>query len=159
MWRRACITEARFEDANNQAIDNNGGKKDPNVNVNDKQEVKRADDQEIENVKDEEGKNVQDQQVFETDDDTNNDDFDCSLPPHKRVDLTVEEVVFENTTSDLKKDKGEQGEKKKKGVITFSEVGANKDNNPNGVFNDRGEVGYNKASGTWVPAMRIEDGW
>ncbi|GJY68691.1 hypothetical protein Tco_0471673 [Tanacetum coccineum] len=80
-------------------------------------------------------------QVSEADDDTNNDDFRCSLPPHKGVDLTVEEVVFENTTSDLKKDKDEQ------------------DNNPNGVFNDGGEVGYNKASGTWVPAMRIEDGW
>ncbi|GJT65213.1 hypothetical protein Tco_1016693 [Tanacetum coccineum] len=48
--------------------------------------------------------------------------------------------------------------KKKKGVIIFSEVGANKDNNPNGVFNDGGEVGYNKADGTWVLATRIEDG-
>nr|GEY30698.1 hypothetical protein [Tanacetum cinerariifolium] len=76
-------------------------------NLNDKQEVKRADDQEIKNVKDEDGTNVQDQQVFEADDDTNNDDFDCSLPPHKGVNLTVKEVVFENTTSDLKKDKDE----------------------------------------------------
>nr|GEY14172.1 myosin heavy chain-related protein [Tanacetum cinerariifolium] len=53
----ACIIEARFEDTNNQAVDNNGGdKKDPNVN--DKQEVKKADDQEIENVKDKERKNT-----------------------------------------------------------------------------------------------------
>ncbi|GKE40853.1 hypothetical protein Tco_1464258 [Tanacetum coccineum] len=60
----ARIIEARFEDTNNQAIDNNSGdKKDPNVN--DKQEVKKADDQEIKNVKDEECKNVKDQQVFE----------------------------------------------------------------------------------------------
>nr|GEZ64963.1 paramyosin-like isoform X1 [Tanacetum cinerariifolium] len=60
----ARIIEARFEDTNNQAVDNNGGdKKDPNVN--DKQEVKKADDQEIENVKDEERKNVKDQQVSE----------------------------------------------------------------------------------------------
>ncbi|GJT99987.1 hypothetical protein Tco_1110326 [Tanacetum coccineum] len=100
-----------------------------------------------------------DQQVSEVDDDTNNDDFDYSLPPHKGVILTVEEVVFDNTTSDLKKDKDEQGKIKKKGVITFFEVGANKDNNPNGVFNDGGEVGYNKADGTWVPTLRIEDGW
>ncbi|GKC79736.1 hypothetical protein Tco_1130510 [Tanacetum coccineum] len=58
----ARIIEARFEDTNNQAVDNNGGdKKDPNMN--DKQEVKKADDQEIENVKDEERKNVKDQQV------------------------------------------------------------------------------------------------
>ncbi|GJR42184.1 hypothetical protein Tco_1310287 [Tanacetum coccineum] len=49
--------------------------------------------------------------------------------------------------------------KKKKGVIIFSEVGSNKDNNPNGMFNDGGEVGYNKADGTWAPALRIEDGW
>ncbi|GKA82432.1 hypothetical protein Tco_0789180 [Tanacetum coccineum] len=49
--------------------------------------------------------------------------------------------------------------KKKKGVIIFSEVGANKDNNANGVFNDGGEVGYNKADGTWVPATRIKDDW
>ncbi|GJT93525.1 hypothetical protein Tco_1082370 [Tanacetum coccineum] len=60
----ARIIEARFEDTNNQAVDNNGGdKKDPNVN--DKQEVKKADDQEIKNVKDEERKNVKDQQVSE----------------------------------------------------------------------------------------------
>ncbi|GJV64694.1 hypothetical protein Tco_1475522 [Tanacetum coccineum] len=58
----ARIIEARFEDTNNQAVDNNGGdKKDPNMN--DKQEVKKADDQEIENVKDEERKNVKDQQI------------------------------------------------------------------------------------------------
>ncbi|GJT27073.1 hypothetical protein Tco_0907348 [Tanacetum coccineum] len=58
------LVEARFEDTNNQAADNNGGdKKDPNVY--DKQEVKKADDQENENVKDEERKNVIDQQVSE----------------------------------------------------------------------------------------------
>nr|GEY14949.1 hypothetical protein [Tanacetum cinerariifolium] len=78
---RARIIEARFEDKNNQAIDTNvGDQEDPDVK--DKQEVKNADDQEIKNVKDEERKNVQDQQVFKADDDTNNDDFDCSLPPH-----------------------------------------------------------------------------
>ncbi|GKD36395.1 hypothetical protein Tco_1251904 [Tanacetum coccineum] len=49
--------------------------------------------------------------------------------------------------------------RKKKGVVTFSKVGANKDNNPNVVFNDVGGVGYSKADGTWVPARRIEDGW
>ncbi|GJV25834.1 hypothetical protein Tco_1378529 [Tanacetum coccineum] len=137
---RALITEARFEDKNNQAVDNNfGDQEDPNVN--DKQEVKKADDQEIKNVKDEESKNVEDQQVSKVDDDTNNDDFDCSFPPHKGADLTVEKVVFENTTSDLKKDKDEQ------------------DNNPNVVFNDVGGAGYSKADGTWVPARRIEDGW
>ncbi|GJZ31829.1 hypothetical protein Tco_0864404 [Tanacetum coccineum] len=48
--------------------------------------------------------------------------------------------------------------KEEKGYY-FSEVGANKDNNPNGVFNDGGNVGYNKADGTWVSALRIEDGW
>nr|GEU50965.1 reverse transcriptase domain-containing protein [Tanacetum cinerariifolium] len=129
----ARIIEAYFWNANNQAVDNNGGgQKDPNLN--DKQEVKMADDQDIENVKDEKGKNIQDQQVFKEDDDTNNDDFDCSFPPYKGVDLTVKE----------------------KGVIKFSEVGANKDNKPN---NDGGEVGYNKADGTWMPAMRIEGGW
>ncbi|GJW37779.1 hypothetical protein Tco_0060699 [Tanacetum coccineum] len=58
----AHIIEARFEDTNNQAVDNNGGdKKDPNVY--DKQEVKKTGDQEIENVKDEGRKNVNDQQV------------------------------------------------------------------------------------------------
>ncbi|GJR42585.1 hypothetical protein Tco_1310688 [Tanacetum coccineum] len=105
---KARITEARFEDKNNQAVDNNIGDQEDS-NVNDKQEVKKADDQEIENVKDEEGKNVEDQQVSEADADTNNDDFSCSLPPHKEANLTVEEVVFENTKSDLKKDKDEQG--------------------------------------------------
>ncbi|GJV80099.1 hypothetical protein Tco_1515969, partial [Tanacetum coccineum] len=111
---RACIIEARFEDENNQAVDTNvGDQEDPAVK--DKQEVKKVDDQEIENNKDEEGKNEEDQQVSETDDNTNNDVFDCSLPPYKGVDLTVEEVVFENTTLDLKKD--EQGKKKKKWVI------------------------------------------
>nr|GEW88594.1 hypothetical protein [Tanacetum cinerariifolium] len=99
---RGCITEAR--DENNQAVDNNIG--DPDVK--DKQEVKKADDQEIENTKDEEGKIVEDQQVSEADDDTNNDDFGCSLPPHKGVDLTVKEVVFENIKSDLKKDEDGQ---------------------------------------------------
>ncbi|GJR95313.1 hypothetical protein Tco_0267487 [Tanacetum coccineum] len=53
----ARIIEARFEDTNNQAVDNNSGdKKDPNMN--DKQEVKKANDQEIENVKDEECKKL-----------------------------------------------------------------------------------------------------
>ncbi|GKD58099.1 hypothetical protein Tco_1295608 [Tanacetum coccineum] len=153
----ARLIEARFEDENNQEVDANvGDQEEPEVE--DKQDVKKANDQEIKNIQDEEGKNI-DQQVSEAGDDTNNDDFDCSLPPYKGVDLTVEEVVFENTTSDLKKDKDEQGKKKKKRVITFSEVGANKDNNPNGVFNDGGEVGYNKADGTWVPDLIIEDGW
>ncbi|GKC15878.1 hypothetical protein Tco_1012660, partial [Tanacetum coccineum] len=60
----ARIIEARFEDPNNQEVDNNGvDKKDPNVN--DKQEVKNVDDQEIKNVKDEERKNVKNQQVYE----------------------------------------------------------------------------------------------
>nr|GEX54156.1 hypothetical protein [Tanacetum cinerariifolium] len=82
---RARITEARFEDGNNQAVDTNIG----DTDVKDKQEVKKADDQEIENIKDEEGKIVEDQQVSEADDDTNNDDFGCLLPPHKGVDLTI----------------------------------------------------------------------
>ncbi|GJY53993.1 hypothetical protein Tco_0445657 [Tanacetum coccineum] len=99
---RTLITEARFENENNQAVDNNvGDQEDPNVN--DKQEVKKADDEEIKTVKDEERKNVEDQQVSKADDDTNNDDFDCSLPPHKGVNLTVEKIVFENTTSDLRR--------------------------------------------------------
>ncbi|GJX38961.1 hypothetical protein Tco_0252264 [Tanacetum coccineum] len=136
---QTLITEARFEEENNQVVDNNVGDQEDS-NVNDKQEVKKADDQEIENVKDEEGKNVEDQQVSEADADTNNDDFSCSLPPHKEANLTVEEVVFENTTSDLKKDKDEQ------------------DNNPNVVFNDVGGVGYSKADDTWVHTRRIEDG-
>nr|GEW67591.1 hypothetical protein [Tanacetum cinerariifolium] len=90
---RAPITEACFEDENNQAVDNNIV--DTNIvdtDVKDKQEVKKADDQEIENIKEEEGKIVKDQQVSEADDDTNNDDFGCSLPSYKMVDLTVEEV-------------------------------------------------------------------
>nr|GEW06482.1 hypothetical protein [Tanacetum cinerariifolium] len=83
---QSLITEARFEDENNQKVDNNvRNQEDPNMN--DKQEVKKVDDQEIENIKDEEGKNAQDQQVSKVDDDTNNDDFDCLLPPHKGVDL------------------------------------------------------------------------
>ncbi|GJY10280.1 hypothetical protein Tco_0378465 [Tanacetum coccineum] len=111
---RARITEARFEDGNNQAVDTNvGDQEDPDVK--DKQEVKKADDL-IENIKDEEGKNDEDQQVSEADDDTNNDDFDCLLPPYKGVDLTVEEVVFENTTSDLKKDEQEVGYNKADGT-------------------------------------------
>ncbi|GKD99258.1 hypothetical protein Tco_1387242 [Tanacetum coccineum] len=134
---RARINEAHFEDENNQAVDTNIG--DPDVK--DKQEVKKADDQEIENIKDEVGKIVEDQQVSEADDDTNNDDFSCSLPPHKGVDLTVEDVVFENIKSDLKKDEDEQV------------------SNPNGVFNDVGGVGYIKADGKWEPVGRIEDGW
>ncbi|GKD28801.1 hypothetical protein Tco_1239579 [Tanacetum coccineum] len=130
---RARIIEARFEDENNQAVD---------ANV------------------DEEGENVEDQQVSEADDDTNIDDFGCSLSHHKGADLTVEEVELENIKSDLKEDEDEQGKKKKnKEVITFFEIGANKDNNPNGVFNDVGGVGYSKADGTWVPARRIKDGW
>ncbi|GKA39070.1 hypothetical protein Tco_0731621 [Tanacetum coccineum] len=109
---RACITEARFEDENNQAVDTNVGDQEHPA-VKDKQEVKKVDDQEIENNKDEEGKNEEgkneeDQQVSETDDNTNNDVFYYSLPPHKGVYLT-EEVVFENTISDLRKDKDEQG--------------------------------------------------
>nr|GEV27002.1 zinc finger, CCHC-type [Tanacetum cinerariifolium] len=87
----ARITEARFEDENNQAVDTNIG--DPDVK--DKQEVKKADDQEIKNIKYEEDKIVEDQQVSEADDDTNNDDFGCSLSPHKGVDLTVEEHTLE----------------------------------------------------------------
>ncbi|GJX87987.1 hypothetical protein Tco_0340001 [Tanacetum coccineum] len=107
--------------------------------VKDKQ-VKKADDQEIENIQDEEGKNVEDQQVSEADDDTNIDDFGCSLSHHKGDDLTVEKVVLENIKSDLEEDEDEQ------------------DSNPNGVFNDVSGVGYSKADGTWVPARIIEDG-
>ncbi|GKD15134.1 hypothetical protein Tco_1199541, partial [Tanacetum coccineum] len=59
--------------------------------VKDKQEVKKADDLEIKIIQDEEGKNAEDQQVYEADDDTNIDDFGCSLPHHKGADLTVEE--------------------------------------------------------------------
>nr|GEZ20063.1 polypyrimidine tract-binding protein homolog 3 [Tanacetum cinerariifolium] len=73
-----------------------------------KARITEADDQEIENIKDKEDKIVEDQQVSKADDDTNNDNFGCSLPPHKGVDLTVEEVVFENIKSDLKKDEDEQ---------------------------------------------------
>ncbi|GJY62078.1 hypothetical protein Tco_0462735 [Tanacetum coccineum] len=80
---RACITEARFEDENNLAANTNVGDQE-DLGVKDKQEV---------------------------DDDTNNDDFGCSLPPHKGVALTVEEVVLENIKSDLKKDEDEQGKK------------------------------------------------
>ncbi|GJW86008.1 hypothetical protein Tco_0159153 [Tanacetum coccineum] len=78
-------------------------------------------DEEIENNKDEEGKNEEYQQVSEVDDDTNNDDFDCSLPPHKGVDLTIEEVVFENTTSDLKKDKDEQVSFYRQDIVSTSQ--------------------------------------
>ncbi|GJZ50334.1 hypothetical protein Tco_0604524, partial [Tanacetum coccineum] len=77
---RARITEARFEDENNLAANTNVGDQE-DLGVKDKQEV---------------------------DDDTNNDDFGCSLPPHKGVALTVEEVVLENIKSDLKKDEDEQ---------------------------------------------------
>ncbi|GKC47141.1 hypothetical protein Tco_1064863 [Tanacetum coccineum] len=79
---RARITESRLEDENNQAVD---------ANV------------------DEEGKNVEDQQVPEADDDTNIDDFGCSLSHHKGADLTVEEVVLKNIKSDLEEDEDEQG--------------------------------------------------
>nr|GEW31394.1 reverse transcriptase domain-containing protein [Tanacetum cinerariifolium] len=69
----ARIIEARFEDKNNQAADNNvGDQEDPNLK--DKQEVKKADDQDIKNVKDEECKNVKNHQVSEANDDTNNND-------------------------------------------------------------------------------------
>ncbi|GJV83041.1 polypyrimidine tract-binding protein homolog 3 isoform X1 [Tanacetum coccineum] len=155
---RACITEARFEDENNQAFDTNIGDQE-DLDVKDKQEVKKVDDQEIENNKDEEGTNAEDQQVFEADDDTNNDDFSCSFPPHKGVDLTVEEVILENIKSNLKKDEDEHGKKKKnKGIITFFEVGVNKVSNPNGTFNDVCGVGCSKADSKWVSARRIEDG-
>ncbi|GKC31384.1 hypothetical protein Tco_1038678, partial [Tanacetum coccineum] len=156
---RARITEARFEDENNQAVDTNVGDQE-DLDMKDKQEVKKANDQEIENIKDEEGKNAEDQQVSKADNDTNNDDFGCSLPSHKRPDLTVEEVVLKNIKSDLKNDEDEQGKKKKnKGIIIFFEVGANKVSNHNGVFNDVGGVGYSKVDGKWVSAKRISDGW
>nr|GEW61362.1 hypothetical protein [Tanacetum cinerariifolium] len=130
---RARITEARFEDDNNQAVDANvGNQEEPEVK--DKQEVKKADDQVIQNIQDEEGKNVEDQQVSEADDDTAIDDFGCSLPHHKGVDLTVKVVVLENIKSDLEEDEDEEGKKRR-----IKE--------------------YSKADGTWVPARRIEDGW
>nr|GEY96965.1 hypothetical protein [Tanacetum cinerariifolium] len=56
----ARITEDRFEDDKNQAVDNNVCDKEV-PNVNDKLKVKKTDNQEIENVKDEECKNVEDQ--------------------------------------------------------------------------------------------------
>ncbi|GKB67763.1 hypothetical protein Tco_0929175 [Tanacetum coccineum] len=153
---RARITEARFKDENNQEVDANvGDQEEPDVK--DKQDVKKANDQEIKNIQDEEGKNV-DQQVSQADDDTNIDDFSCSLSHHKGADLTVEEAVLENIKSDLEEDEDEQGKKRRiKGLLNFFEIGANKDSNPNGVFNDVGGVGYSKADGTWVPARRIED--
>nr|GEZ81703.1 hypothetical protein [Tanacetum cinerariifolium] len=101
------IIEARFKDKNNQAVDTNVGDQE-DLDVNDKQEVKKTDDHDIKNIKDEEGENVEDQQLSEADDDTNNDDFGCSLPPHKGVDLIVEDAVLENIKSDLKKDVDEQ---------------------------------------------------
>nr|GEW22079.1 hypothetical protein [Tanacetum cinerariifolium] len=57
---RARITEARFEDENNQAVDTSIG----DTNMKDKQEVKKADDFLIEFIKDEEGKIVEDQQIL-----------------------------------------------------------------------------------------------
>nr|GEU48379.1 hypothetical protein [Tanacetum cinerariifolium] len=103
--------QGSFEDENNQAVDTNvGDQEEPEVK--DKQEVKKADDQEIKNIQDKEGKNVEDQQVSEVDDDTNIDDFGCTLPHHKGADLTVEYVVLENIKSDLEKDKDEQGKKR-----------------------------------------------
>nr|GEX02871.1 hypothetical protein [Tanacetum cinerariifolium] len=94
---RARITEARFEDKNNQAVDTNvGDQEDPDVK--DKQDMKKDEDQKIENIQDEEGKNVKGQQVSEVDD-TNIDDFGCSLPRHKGADMTLEEVVLENIKS------------------------------------------------------------
>nr|GEV07513.1 UDP-glycosyltransferase 85C2-like [Tanacetum cinerariifolium] len=105
---RAHITEACFENENNQAIDANvGDQEEPEVK--DKQEVKKVDDQEIENIQDEEGKNVEDQQVSEADDDTNINDFGCSLSHYKGADLTVEEVVLENIKSDFEEDEDKQG--------------------------------------------------
>ncbi|GJR20475.1 hypothetical protein Tco_0969002 [Tanacetum coccineum] len=96
---RARITEAHCEDENNQAVDANvGDQEEPDVK--DKQEVKKANDLEIKIIQDEEGKNAEDQQVSEADDDTNIDDFGCSLPHHKGADLTVEEVVLKNIKSD-----------------------------------------------------------
>nr|GEU95808.1 hypothetical protein [Tanacetum cinerariifolium] len=87
-YDEARITEARFKDENNQAVDANvGNQEEPEVK--DKQEVKKADDQEIQNIQYEEGKNVEDQQVSKADDDTDIDDFSCSLPHHKWADLTV----------------------------------------------------------------------
>nr|GEV54604.1 hypothetical protein [Tanacetum cinerariifolium] len=78
-----------------------------------------------------------------------------TVAEYQRDDLTVEEVVFKNTTSDLKKDKDKQGKKRRKMLlITFSKVGAN---NPNGMFNDVGGVGYSKADGAWILARRIKD--
>ncbi|GJZ35975.1 hypothetical protein Tco_0581792 [Tanacetum coccineum] len=85
--------------------------------------------------------NVGNQEEPEADDDTNINDFGCSLPHHKGVDLTVEEVLLENIKSDLEEDEDDQ------------------DSNTNGVFNDVVRVGYSKADGTWVPARGIEDGW
>ncbi|GJT03942.1 hypothetical protein Tco_0838404 [Tanacetum coccineum] len=64
---RARITEAHFEDENNQAVDTNvGDQEDPNVK--EKQEVKKADDL-IKNIKDEEGKNVEDVRIESVDED------------------------------------------------------------------------------------------
>nr|GEV95074.1 hypothetical protein [Tanacetum cinerariifolium] len=47
------------------------------------------------------------QQTIDVESTSNNDDFGCSLPPYKGADLTIGDVVFENTKSDLKKDKDE----------------------------------------------------
>nr|GEV49843.1 hypothetical protein [Tanacetum cinerariifolium] len=105
---RARITEACFENENNQVVDANvGDQEEPEVK--DKQEVKKADDQEIENIQDEEGKNVEDQQVSEAGDDTNIDDFGCSFSHHKGADLTVEEIVLENIKSDFEEDEDKKG--------------------------------------------------
>ncbi|GJR20473.1 protein FAR1-related sequence 5 [Tanacetum coccineum] len=80
---RARITEAHYEDENNQAVDANvGDQEEPDLK--DKQ-VKKANDLEIKIIQDEEGKNAEHQQVSEADDDTNIDDT------NKKADLTVEE--------------------------------------------------------------------
>ncbi|GJX54251.1 hypothetical protein Tco_0282620 [Tanacetum coccineum] len=88
---RARITEAHFEDKNNQAVDTIiGDQEDPDVK--NKREVKKADDREIENIKDKEGKNVEDQQDSEGDDDTNNDD----KADHKNNKSTQENRVLKS---------------------------------------------------------------
>ncbi|GKA88979.1 hypothetical protein Tco_0810791 [Tanacetum coccineum] len=105
------------------------------TNVSDQEDPDATDKQEVKNADDQEIKNIQDEEDKNvedqqvSDDDTNIDYFGCSLPHHKGADLTVKEI------------------------------GANKDSNPNDVFNDVGGVGDSKADGTWVPAMRIDDDW
>ncbi|GJY41854.1 hypothetical protein Tco_0429124 [Tanacetum coccineum] len=115
---RVRITEAHCEDENNQAVDANvGDQEEPDMK--DEQEVKKSDDQEIEIIQDAEGKNVEDQQVSEADDDTNIDDFGCSLPHHKGADLTAEEVVLKNIKSYHEEDEDKQAKRKIKGLLQF----------------------------------------